>query len=205
MRALSTYDGNGGNGHVKPQTTSEDRPVAQGSEKPLMRDRIARLVRESPGHRVHALLNRFLFWTAVTITVTAPVFVWYTKTELGKRSLARPTKTERLATAAGQAPGADGTGEKIDPQRQYFRTQKPDAGAAADPSFDASEVPSLAERFTLLGILVGQTPQAIVKDNSTGASIFLEEGQSLEGYKVKAIFSDRLVLERDGELVNLRI
>lgn len=86
-------------------------------------------------------------------------------------------------------------------------TPPADAGAEtarrAPPSGAAKE---LSARLTLLGIIAGTPPQAIIEDSGTKKSYFVAQGQSIvEGAVLDAVFDTYVVLDLSGEKFELRL
>lgn len=62
---------------------------------------------------------------------------------------------------------------------------------------------SIAGKFTLVGIMPGVNPQAIIEDKETGKTYYLYKGTSFDGGVVQEIGSGRVVLDCKGEKINL--
>lgn len=75
--------------------------------------------------------------------------------------------------------------------------------SSAIPSAGAS---ALASRLSLLGIVAGEKPQAIVEDTQTKKTYFVTVGQHvIEGLVVEAVQENRVVLTLNGERVELSL
>ena len=82
------------------------------------------------------------------------------------------------------------------------RTVTPSAVAVA-PSVEASK---LAARLSLLGIVSGEQPQAIIEDSQTQKTYFVSEGQMVvDGAIVESINSNGVVLNFLGETIELNL
>ncbi|KAA3618394.1 MAG: hypothetical protein DWQ05_07700 [Calditrichaeota bacterium] len=88
--------------------------------------------------------------------------------------------------------------------RPFFHSEKT-AGNAFSAPVNAATVLGLAQRYTLLGIISGPNPQAIVRENSGNSSLFLTTGNRIGDYIIKEIHSDKVILIRDGEKVELTL
>ena len=65
---------------------------------------------------------------------------------------------------------------------------------------------AVAEDMQLLGIISGaQGPQAIIMDPKTGKSFYCSGGEIINGFTVKNISENKVVLEIDGESKELRL
>lgn len=72
-------------------------------------------------------------------------------------------------------------------------------GGASGSSFDK------LKDLTLNGIIAGDNPQAIIEDTKNKKSYFLNKGQSINRMTVKDILQDRVILEVDGETLELTL
>ncbi len=85
----------------------------------------------------------------------------------------------------------------------------PPAEALAVPSVAAplsSSVRSLAARLTLMGIVAGDSPQAIIEDAETKKTFFVTAGQMVvDGAVVEQVLSNRVVLSVAGEKIELSL
>ncbi|MBU3910954.1 MAG: hypothetical protein KKD90_00025 [Candidatus Omnitrophica bacterium] len=64
---------------------------------------------------------------------------------------------------------------------------------------------SLAVDLNLLGIITGDEKQAIIEDRKEGKAYFLYPGDNLEGFEVISITDTGVILDRDGEKIELKI
>ena len=89
------------------------------------------------------------------------------------------------------------------PLFQTVGTELIPGSAAMAPSAQAGAVTA---RLTLMGIVTGNPPQAIIEDAQTKKSYFVTVGQGLlEGVTVEAIRPDRVVLNLHGEKIELSL
>ena len=76
-------------------------------------------------------------------------------------------------------------------------------GPTRAPSERANE---LAGRLNLLGIMAGESPQAIIEDRQTQKSYFVSAGQVVvEGAVVRQILDNRVILDLQGEIIELSL
>lgn len=59
--------------------------------------------------------------------------------------------------------------------------------------------------LSLKGIIAGDKPQAIIEDEKNRKSYFLYKGESVNNIKVEDIQSDRVILNVDGEVLELTL
>ena len=65
---------------------------------------------------------------------------------------------------------------------------------------------AMREDMQLLGIVTGaQGPQAIIIDPKSGQSIYCSGGEMINGFTVRKILENKVILEIDGELKELRL
>ncbi|RMH76070.1 MAG: hypothetical protein D6681_21815 [Calditrichaeota bacterium] len=152
------------------------------------------------------MVNRLLVLVAVLATAVAPLYWRYDAGQM-EMFLRLPPPDSALA---GQRGGARPTGaapqhfSRMVRGRQFFRYAGPRKVTTAEP-INAVEVPGLSQRYTLLGVIMGAQPQAIVRENITETSMFLSQGQQLGGYRVMEISEGRIILQRGKERVELRM
>ncbi len=74
---------------------------------------------------------------------------------------------------------------------------------AVAPSVKASK---LAARLSLLGIVSGEQPQAIIEDSQTQKTYFVSEGQTVvDGAILESVNSNGVVLNFLGETIELNL
>ncbi len=75
--------------------------------------------------------------------------------------------------------------------------------AAKGPSAEAKQ---LATRLSLIGVVMGDVPQAIIQDSQSGKTFFVTSGQAvIEGIVVESVAENRVVLDLDGEKIPLSL
>ena len=68
------------------------------------------------------------------------------------------------------------------------------------PSMDAKQ---FAAKLTLTGIITGDPPQAILEDTETKKTYFVSPGQVVDGAVVESVLENRVILNLQGEKVEL--
>ncbi len=188
---------------VPPSPSGTDQPdPRQTQSQPGFKDRIAA--------RWRLDRSKLVVQSLLVLALVATLFVLVILIFDGKMLAQRFRLPEAIAAPAAPDNKVSNKPEKsiltVFDRRSYFiREQARPLSQAVSGPVDAAELPAFSSKFALLGILMGDTPQAIVKENSSNTTVFLTRGQSLAGYEVKDILPDRVVLQRDGELVNLRM
>jgi len=78
-----------------------------------------------------------------------------------------------------------------------------DASSRQAPSQSAKQ---LASRLSLLGIVAGERPQAIIEDAETKRTYFVTRGQPVvEGAVVEEVLENRVILDLQGEQVEIAL
>lgn len=87
-------------------------------------------------------------------------------------------------------------------KRQLFvpSMEKKEEGASSTKSLTLRE---MAQDFTLIGIMEGQTPQAIIEDKKAKKTYFLNRGDYLGEIKINDIQEGKVTLEYQGETFDL--
>ena len=76
--------------------------------------------------------------------------------------------------------------------------ERPLAQVAANASVD------LTKRYKLVGIVLGDVPEAIVEDLTNKTTMFVHEGERLESVQVKTIEEGRIVFLQEGLEIELK-
>lgn len=83
---------------------------------------------------------------------------------------------------------------------------QPDTTGSTERAQPSQQASAWATRLTVIGIIAGELPQAIVEDAQTKKSYFVSEGQPLiEGLVVEEIRADGVVLDLQGEKIRLSL
>ncbi len=65
---------------------------------------------------------------------------------------------------------------------------------------------SVGDDLQLLGIVSGaQGPQAIIMDSKTGQSFYCSGGEKINDFTVRDILENKVILENDGEMKEIRL
>jgi len=68
---------------------------------------------------------------------------------------------------------------------------------------DVGQSSGLSDRFSLVGIVSGDNPQAVIEDKKAGKTYYLYKGASFNGTVVEDIGSGRVILDCKGERISL--
>ncbi len=93
-------------------------------------------------------------------------------------------------------------------QRNIFQFEQPidnpEASLSNGPMGTSSILAEL-ENLQLKGIILDEVPQAIVKDPLTNNSLFLQEGDAINGATVTNIQAEQVVLNYEGTTIALKL
>ncbi len=97
--------------------------------------------------------------------------------------------------------------ERILSQRRLFVAQSGVRKSGAKTAFSFVDKDAvLISDLQLQGIISGaERPQAIIINTRTDQSYFCQGGENIVGFKVKEVQSDRVILEKDEEIIELRL
>ena len=115
----------------------------------------------------------------------------------------RPVEAAEVQPAPPSAPEMPSLSASI--SRPIFSS--PAAGPAATTAAPVSNTAKLlAARLTLMGIVAGEPPQAIIEDTETKKTFFVTVGQMVvEGAVVEQVLDNRVVLNAAGEKIELSL
>jgi len=135
---------------------------------------------------------------------------------LGLEVIVLAVQLLRPVPALEQPVPAPATGEPVGPpempslaraaSRPLFVTSietRPSSPSRQAPSQSAKQ---LASRLSLLGIVAGESPQAIIEDSETKRTYFVTAGQTVvEGAVVEEVLDNRVILNLQGEQVEIAL
>ncbi len=108
--------------------------------------------------------------------------------------------------AEGKTPALELPSLTASASTQLFATPVEAAPAAAVKSAPSEAAKQLAARLSLLGIVAGDSPQAIVEDSQTKKTYFVATGQAVsEGATVEQVLENRVILDLGGEKIELTL
>jgi len=90
-------------------------------------------------------------------------------------------------------------------KRELFKPPKAEVvKSKADPSTQKTEPASdKLKNLSLIGIMGGEQPQAIIEDKKDKKTYFLNKGQTISEMKVDDILKDKIILDFEGEKFEL--
>ncbi len=70
---------------------------------------------------------------------------------------------------------------------------------------DGPSLRDLVKDLSLVGIIPGDSPQAIIEDKKNGQTLFLKRGEMIDNIRVKEILSGKAILEYNDETITLSL
>ena len=104
---------------------------------------------------------------------------------------AEPTPVEPIPSLAAAA------------QRPVFVSPVASTGGSAEIKPPSTDAKQFAAKLTLTGIITGDPPQAILEDTETKKTYFVSPGQVVDGAVVESVLENRVILNLQGEKVEL--
>lgn len=72
-----------------------------------------------------------------------------------------------------------------------------------EPSQPSKAEEDISSKLTLVGIIAGENPQAIIEDKKSQKTYYLNKGQSFNGFTVEDISDGKVVLDYEGKKTTL--
>ena len=95
--------------------------------------------------------------------------------------------------------------ERILSRRELFAAQTGLKVQKPEPGHQTQDA-AAGEDLQLLGIVTGaQGPQAIIMNTKSGQSYYCSGGEEINGFTVKSILENKVILENDGEMKEIRL
>ncbi len=89
--------------------------------------------------------------------------------------------------------------------RRVFGTLAPvESGEAGVPG-PAIPTPDILGSLNLLGVVSGESPQAIIEDTTAQRTYYINRGQSIGDLKIEDIREGKVIIKRNGERFELRM
>jgi hypothetical protein len=168
-----------------------------------------------PARRAWSRPGRWLGWlnvaliTLLALEVAALVAVWLQPppvlpvARLDARAADPPDATADVLAAIAETPSLAASAS-----RPLFHAETVERTGSAPlvstgPSEDAK---TMAARLSLIGIVAGESPQAIIEDSQTQKTYFVAKGDTVIGELiVSEVLQNRVVLEFRGETIELSL
>ena len=88
-------------------------------------------------------------------------------------------------------------------KRELFKPLRSDAQEKAASQRTSESAQDKFKDLSLIGIVAGEKPQAIIEDKKIQKTYFLNKGQSVNQLTVEDILEDRVILDFEGEKLEL--
>lgn len=115
----------------------------------------------------------------------------------------QPAETQRVSHET-QTPPFSTYAEAMG-KRELFKPLEleiqPEKGTTVEPELVYDKIKDLS----LIGIIAGEKPQVVIEDKKIQKTYFLYEGQMLNQMKVEKISEDRVILDFNGEKIELAL
>lgn len=154
-------------------------------------------------------LNRLL---AAAIVVLAAVLIWRyqaLRREYTVQAAQEASRKPGLQSAPAAGPAVEYT-DSFENVRGVFGSRNIFQPAQAQETADTVQIPEeqprmdFSQMYRIAGIVLGDEPMAIVENIQSSTTVFLTVGDSLDNAVVKEIQQDRVILEIDGKIVELK-
>ena len=73
------------------------------------------------------------------------------------------------------------------------------------PGLSDQEVQGMTAQLTLIGVVSGDPPQAIIEDAQNQKTSFVSAGQMVRGFLVEEVHEDRVILNVNGKKIVLSL
>jgi type II secretory pathway component PulC len=87
--------------------------------------------------------------------------------------------------------------------RQLFTSEAALSGGSVQIATVAG--PDLMKDLSLVGIIAGDNPQAVIEDRKTSKTYYVNKGQSIEQFKVEDVREGKIVLSHGGQTYELSL
>ncbi len=89
--------------------------------------------------------------------------------------------------------------------RELFKPLRPGAQTEKAPTLGSESAYDKLKDLSLIGIIAGERPQAVIEDKKIQKTYFLYKGQTINQMKVEEILKDRVILDYYGEMLELAL
>jgi len=149
-------------------------------------------------------------WRALLLREGPRVATWVLALALGVQAALIVTDLAGMARSAPTARGSPGGSRPLRPHSLDLATITSAHlfGAPPRPAQDGSNAPATSMPLVLTGIIAGNDPQnglAILGQNAQSAKVYAVGDNVPGGAKLHSVYSDRVVIDRNGQLESLAL
>lgn len=90
-------------------------------------------------------------------------------------------------------------------KRELFKSYRVEAQKEKPAAAKLEQVQDKIKDLSLIGIISGDNPQAIIEDRRNQKTYFLNKGQTINQMTLEEIFNDRVILNYEGEKLELTL
>lgn len=144
----------------------------------------------------------FYIFDLVSSKLERPTFGRLHKSDIASRrpqpAISEPQNAKLEAQTTPFSTYAEAIGK-----RELFKPPKSEAVEEKPTTQKTESASDKLKYLSLIGIIGGERPQAVIEDKKDKKTYFLNKGQTVSEMKVEDILKDRIILDFDGEKVEL--
>lgn len=144
----------------------------------------------------------FYIFDLVSSNLERPTFGRLHKSEGASRP-PRPAISGPQNAKLEAQPAPFSTYAEVIGKRELFKPPKSETVKEKPTAQKTESASDKLKYLSLIGIIGGERPQAVIEDKKDKKTYFLNKGQTVSGMKVEDILEDRIILEFDGEKIEL--
>lgn len=186
-----------------PVNTAQAQPVAPSAVKYERRGERGRL--KIVNLALIALLVSailYLVYDLVRSNLNPPISGLQHKTKIKKDEI--PSVARKAQDSASQAQVTPFSSyQEVVGKRELFKPLRTETLAAKTPKPSTSSGYEKLKDLSLIGIVAGEKPQAVIEDKKIQKTYFLNKGQTIDQLTVEDILEDRVILDFEGEKLEL--
>lgn len=186
-----------------PVNTAQAQPVAPSAVKYERRGERGRL--KIVNLALIALLVSailYLVYDLVRSNLNPPISGLQHKTKIKKDEI--PSVARKAQDSASQAQVTPFSSyQEVVGKRELFKPLRTETPAAKTLKPSTSSGYEKLKDLSLIGIVAGEKPQAVIEDKKIQKTYFLNKGQTIDQLTVEDILEDRVILDFEGEKLEL--
>lgn len=146
----------------------------------------------------------FFIFDLVSSNLKHPALISNRESKISNLEL-QPGASE-LQSASGEAKAAPfSTYAETIGSRELFKPQQPAVRLGTGAGVQTESAHDKLKDLSLIGIIAGEKPQAAIEDKKIQKTYFLYKGQMLNQMRVEEILEDRVILDFEGEKLELTL
>lgn len=145
----------------------------------------------------------FLVYDLVGSNLKAPISGVQHKTKIKKDEIPAPVSRKAQDSASQAQVTPFSSYQEVVGKRELFKPLRTETPAAKTPKPATDSGYDKLKDLSLIGIVAGEKPQAIIEDRKIQKTYFLNKGQTVNQLTVEDILKDRVILDFEGEKLEL--